>query len=605
MLLSYLWQTKTPGNPASRRLFSEALARERDLFAHAWGRRPAVSIWSHENLFVGQLRYEPGVEGFEAWVERGTVGLAWGGVCESFLGDRFSATRVEELVETCHRRPEDLISWDGRFSLTCWDGATGRVTLATGATQSPTLWYGEGPGGWAVASRAVPVLELVGRPKVPNRSTIDLFLLSGYLIGEDSLFEGVERVSSRRVLTFDGQSPPRKTVYASPLDVMRSQRPPKDRKDAIEICRSRLIRRVEVQNRATSEGILLLTGGRDSRLIAAAAARAGYEGHVHSGGSLDSPTVTVAGTVASALGLKRHPGWGDNYFPEGTAPDFSMENLTLWTRFSEGVETIRHALTWHDFFARATPCPARREVSFHGLAGELGRGSAYKELTPRALRKADATPLARGQTRSQMLAFWGERRPDAWELLDATFDRFEAELGESVDVAMWLELFSWQRRYLQWGEDAMLVRSAISWTWTPLHDRVLLATYLALAPEIKYGSRFVEELTVAIAPELKDVPYDRAEWGPPGVRTALKRARRRLGRLKRRATRNTRSSAPQALDGEGGRQDVWDIVFRRDGDSFWPEIVGEEALRDLIERDPNSEALWNLATMELFMRTGF
>src|SRR5690606_29058235 len=219
VLLTYLWQAKAPSGAGSAQVFSDVLAKERDLYAEAWGRIPEVSVWSHENLFIGQLRYDPGIEGFEPWVDHGAQGLAWGGICESFLGERFSPEKVAEIVEACNDHPQDLVAWDGRFSLSCWDRAAGRVTLATGATESPTLWYTEGPDGWAISSRATPILELVGRPKAPDMAGIDLFLLCGYLVGEGSLFEGVERVPGRRVLTFEGHGPPRSTVYASPLDV--------------------------------------------------------------------------------------------------------------------------------------------------------------------------------------------------------------------------------------------------------------------------------------------------------------------------------------------------------------------------------------------------
>src|SRR5207253_3047151 len=166
-----------------------------------------------------------GVSGWQPCARDGQTGLLWSGICEDFLGASPEGLAVRELVARVERSPKTVAERDGRFALCAWNGPEKRVTVIPGAMEGPTLWHTEGPRGWALGSRALPLLELTGRPAELDVEAAGGYAAFEYLAGE-GLLSGVRRLRPRQQVRLEGDRPPAFSIYHSLHDLLAAQETP-------------------------------------------------------------------------------------------------------------------------------------------------------------------------------------------------------------------------------------------------------------------------------------------------------------------------------------------------------------------------------------------
>jgi hypothetical protein len=591
MTLIYVWKPAGVAQDAAARHFAAVVEGQAADYSRAFGRPFTPRQRRVGPLFVGLVAGETGVSGWQPWQECAGFGLAWAGIAEEVLGRQ---PEPEALARRLAAAPEHVAGWGGRFAVCAWDEAAGQATLTTGAA-SPTLWCTEGPRGWAAGSRALPLLALAGWPAELDLAAAGVFVACGYLAGTGSLLRRVERVGPRRHLTLGAQAGAARTYVGLPEYLG----PGGSRAwgEVVEEQAEALVARVRRQLDHSEQPLLLLTGGRDSRCIAAAAVAAGYGGSARTSGPHDLPDVRIAARVAAALGI-RHEREGGHGPAAMAALAANAERRLLWARLGEGVETVRHALAFQPFFEGRAPFPERQEQVFHGLHGLAGEG------TRTALYKRAGIPSRRlvdlGAAEAAILAQvpdWLRVGPAARAAIGEAVGRLNAELGHApIGEDRWFTLFYWQSRALQWGVDAMGVKDVMAWRWTPLLDGGLVRAFFSTQGGT--GKELLEAITAVSAPQLRGIAYDKGPDTP--LRKAKQGLKRALGAAERaglplpwRAGRATKVPAgPELLA-------LWEQVFFIPRPRVWPELVDEGELRAQIAARPSGEALWNLATVEL------
>ena len=518
-------------------------------------------------------------------------------MCETYLGNRYTHQTVSTIIDTLEKHPERLIDWDGRFCVTSWHRDSKTVCLTTGAIESPTLWSTEGPFGWAAGSRAAPILEMVGRPEELSHAAANLYLAYGYLVGSSSLFKGVSRLPSRQQVRFEESKRPRVSCYLSATELFGGIDTTHSRDDMVQNCACALNTRIERQIKHSSKPKLLITGGRDSRAIAAAAKSAGYAGPLSTGGSVDSTDFRIGKQVTDILGMK-HVHSGNRATIESIVD--TEELLLLWTEMSEGIETLRHALAYPDFFQRNLSFSSAFRQNFHGLGGEICRGFYYPH-------RADPEKL-KGRNRKyahHIIHRLADKNiplgREAKDAQDETLFGIDRELDDlQPTVAQWLDFFYWQNRCLHWGSDMLSVKSPMFHAWTPHMNLPYVRSAWQLTVEDKATNRFCEDIIDILAPDLSQLGFDHEILMPskPALPRRLKAAIKNTikGFLpgKPGADRNANLHAVE--------RELWNKTIFNSHWQTWSAFFTKTELENLANQRPDAAVLWNLATIELVKR---
>jgi len=348
--------------------------------------------------------------------------------------------------------------------------------------------------------------------------------------------------------------------------------------DRMAFAAQRITARIRRQLRHSPQPILLLTGGYDSRCIAAAAIAAGYSGAAYTSGPRDSEDVLVAAQVAGRLGLSHVTSQGDVVRAIG-ALIRSPGRLEQWARWTEGVDVIRQALPYGAFFRRQLPFPRLKRQLLHGFDGAMVRGDRSMRR-PAGLEVTTARALE-AVVRQRIPPFLALRRSIDAELARAAARAFDEPMLGDVTPGQRLTLFAWLNTFPRWGADMFSVRDLIDWHWTPYMDRPLIRAAWGQSDEDRVSNRFLVDLAVALAPGLAGVAYGSHEpAGPPTGIVARFRHSRRVAAHRR----------------------IWQTILLRDPPRVWDQVIAPNALRRLVDQEPLSEPLWCLATVELTAR---
>jgi hypothetical protein len=413
-----------------------------------------------------------------------------------------------------------------------------------------------------------------------------LYLSFGYLIGNSSLFRNVDRVPGGQRIEINSRV---KTAEYADIQAFESALnfSASDFRCVVDACASSIRNRVAVQFDHSENPVLLLTGGRDSRCIGAALSKEKKDIEAWTGGGANSRDAREAARVAQVLGFKHScENVGKELFDRLVSLATSYERGVFWSRVYEGVETIRQGIV-SPFFPRNGDV-GRSQQRFHGDGGALLKsepvykgGGSIREI--------------KGRIRELIPAGLKQLR-----IVSETVD----ELFTGADLATdtvngtkdtWLTVFYWKHRLGQWSSDALTVKRTKNWLWTPLVDKVLLQAGLFAPAGFKEKYRLINGVTIRNAPVLGKL-IDEIE--NPGYVDGFKRI----------VGSRLRYHAWGPFNRQIGRSNwskYWDGILLSKANVGWKEVVDEKYVRQMIESDPTSEVLWNLATMELFLSAFF
>lgn len=175
---------------------------------------------------------------------------------------------------------------------TIWaEGTT--VHARTGLTRVDPVYLAETGGAAVISDRAGWAAAVTGRMGDPDPAMIGAFLSLGYPVGAATPFRGVRALGGDQALRL-----------AEGRLVLARARPEEERPAGPDRVAAALTEAVRPLGEADAPVELSLTGGKDSRLVAAAltAARVPFLARTH--GFAGHPDVVVAGLIADRLGLE-------------------------------------------------------------------------------------------------------------------------------------------------------------------------------------------------------------------------------------------------------------------------------------------------------------
>ena len=227
---------------------------------------------------------------------------------------------------------------NGIFTLALWNTADRLLTLTVDRYGfRPLYYYHDARRGVLAFASDLRAILATGLPTLRvNWHAVNTFLHFGHLLGEETLFESICRVPPAGVLTFQGNEV-RLHRYWRLVDLpVRDNMPMKEAVDGCVACfRQAIQRRLGA---SPAKHIMLLSGGQDSRHIAAELKRQGCEFTAYTTTGF-SPTVedkVLADRAARALGIPHRyvplpkEGFLSRYWPRANALMDYETDLHQW-----------------------------------------------------------------------------------------------------------------------------------------------------------------------------------------------------------------------------------------------------------------------------------
>lgn len=470
----------------------------------------------------------------------------------------------------------------------------GRVEVVTDATRSNGLYVVETELVRIASSRAV-LAKLAASATVQNRSLPVVrpdiiggrhMAVAGYYLGNRTPFLGVTAIapSTHVDLTSSQRRHRSSDVEYEP------QRDDFDRASAIDDTAASLVAAFDAIPRGRLS--LSLTGGRDSRLLAAALANLGeFDVHTLTIGTSEDPDVAIAKLVAGALGFPH-----ELVPPPGVAGDdvvWAEDPVSRIVRVLDVYDGMTSAWDGTEDYPTYSPV-----ATMSGAGGEILRGSgAWRERMP--LSTEMVTVGLRNGFLGGRFVHPDMRRaaaPDGGEILELVRrDPYRAadDLYRVHRAGRWAAARRSSER--AWRDNV-----------DPFLDNAFVRTVLRVHPLQRWQERFTFDLIATLAPPLRDLPIEGKRWhfervepqpGSPADEVAAwgqRYAMTRPGAVDQYLWHKLKNPAMRGrltallLDGVNGPA---------------AEIFDRAALEEYLAEGPPPANLWNIATAVVSIQT--
>jgi hypothetical protein len=262
----------------------------------------------------------------------------------------------------------------------------------TGVTRVDPVYLAETPGAVVVCDRASWAAAVTGRLNDHDPVMVGAFLCLGYPMGAATPFRRVRALDGDRALRITGG---RLTVARVRREGQGGPASAGAASGGSASVGAALVEAVRPLGDAGVPVELSLTGGKDSRLIAAAlvAARVPFRARTH--GFASHPDVVIAGMIAARLGIEHTV-----TEPRPTATAEAPDQAEVLGRLRSAVLVSDGMLSAFENVGRPDPEVAAEPVQAGGHGGELLRGgyaqAAWRSPAPGRSRRvlADAAALA-------------------------------------------------------------------------------------------------------------------------------------------------------------------------------------------------------------------
>jgi hypothetical protein len=379
------------------------------------------------------------------------------------------------------------------YAGTIWaEGA--EVRARTGLTRVDPVYLAEVPGAVVISDRASWAAAVTGRLRDPDPVMIGAFLSLGFPLGGATPFRGVRALAGDRQLR----------AAAGQLVVTRAVRAhPAEGPGGAGQVAGALTEAVRPLGEGAAPVQLSLTGGKDSRLVAAALTAAGVPFVARTHGFASHPDVIVAGLIASRLGR------GHTVTEPAAAgtPDEAdvLRRLRAAVLVSDGMLSAFENAGRPDPHVPDSP-PVPVEAGGHG--GELLRGG-YAQAAwrgPAALRGVAAAELLRRMTTRRL----GLLRPGSAEAYLASLVPAASTLARGPLAA--LDAFYLVNRAGRWSaaaRQAYLLRSPLA---QPLFDDRVVRAARAVPLRHRMSDRLHRDVLGLLRPGLLEIPLAGSPW---------------------------------------------------------------------------------------------
>jgi len=448
------------------------------------------------------------------------------------------------------------------------------VCARTGLARVDPVYLAQTPGTVVVSDRACWAAAVTGRLGDHDPAMVGAFLSLGYPVGAATPFRGVRALDGGRRLRVTGG----RLVVTRARDENAGHDADGNPREGAALVATALVEAVHPLGQAAAPVELSLTGGKDSRLIAAALTAAGVPFRARTHGFGHHPDVVIAGMIAGRLGVEhtvtepRRPGTPDEADVLGRLRSTVLVSDGMLSAF----ENVGSAVLPDTRRADGEP------VQAGGHGGELLRGGYAQAAwrTPAPLGAARAAEMFRRMTARRLSLL----RPGPAGAYLASLAPSAAALARGPLSA--LDDFYLVNRAGRWSaaaRQAYLLRSALV---QPLFaDRVVRAAR-AVPLRHRMSDRLHRDVLALLCPELAGLPLAGSPWhGEPRTPATVLRAPAALGDWRRDYGEGMAKFLRGYVLDHGDASRLFGIVRRR------------TAERSLTSPQADVHAVWALATL--------
>ena len=468
----------------------------------------------------------------------------------------------------------------------------------TSITRVDPVYHAETPHLYIAGSRAL-LVHLIARAAESglDRPTIDFdvpalqgMVRQGFFTTDETPFRHVSALPAASTLTVhDGAL----KVERRPLPdagSLPSRLSARAKRGLVEHLAEALVASVQPLKRHAEPVLLSLSGGRDSRLIAAVLHAAGVPYRARTHGFGDHPDVVLARRIAQILGIELQvdlPQRSDD--EQSVVVEHPLARACHVIRMAEGMQSAYESMNRPGSFGVAP--------RMSGSGGETLRGGYLYDQADTSLKGVLAriktiflagerfmTKQANAVATAACAEWTAEARKDRFRVLDRLY--LEYRTG----------------RWLVGSRTAVLVNSSY---YHPFLDNRVVREVLSLSPEWRASEEVVFRLIERLAPALRDVPPEGRRWRFEGKRPSrwferrAWRARAALPSPGATASFNWRKQldpdfvrimSEQILDADGPAQEIFQVADRA-------------AVERLLAKAPMSHPNqgWNLYTLSVLL----
>ncbi|HEX7165977.1 MAG TPA: hypothetical protein VF230_03255 [Acidimicrobiales bacterium] len=478
---------------------------------------------------------------------------------------------------------------DGRTAIVRY--AAGEMTVYTDAHGTQPTYTATTDGVTWVSTNAPLLYAVAGRGQA-RRHVLSCYFAFGWAIGGEPLWEPVDRLPKGTFLTV---SPAGTTVDVDPaarLGPLLGQG--WDPKAAVALLAQATGALADWPGRPN---LIAVTGGRDSRVVVAAAKRAGVEFAAVTHAFPDEPGFpatgdsTVGREVCHALGVSHETTYGNADDVEYTDPKRALEALAFTSPGTLDLEDARGL--W-------APLPGEpHAVLMSGVGGEFARsvyghtrgvprGSLAKLLYRQVVKAWLQPPLLNEAGRDDVmrcLAAFVDRHLDEGVQPDDVGDTFFAEQLSAREATKSLAY--------DYREEAV----------SPFLSRRLLPHQVGVPQPEREQDIFHLEMLRELAPELIDIPFAGDKPGWPSLQSEEERRDEHLRRVEKQRSASAVPDAPDDIRATVRRL-TREAVASQPAHEAW-EVLDRAAVERVVDEGSGAVGkqagfqLWWLATMFL------
>jgi asparagine synthetase B (glutamine-hydrolysing) len=433
------------------------------------------------------------------------------------------------------RGPAFVEQLQGCFAVVLWDSRRQRLLLATDPVGTRPLYYATTQQHAFFASNATALLAEPDVPRRVNMQTLCEYVALGFPLHDRTLLADVHLVPPGSIVTIErGRTTIcryRRIRYGASV----SQTPNLNR--CAEQMSERFLTVVREQTAQPGCYALPLSGGLDSRCIAAALHRCGRQVQTLTIGSDGAADLTLADIVAKRLGFAHHAwtvssqdflAWVEEgvRLTDGTLGAFDTHILFVARRLPADIQAVLDGVASCDGLYSRFEVAAERFAP-QSIARRLPRHLFIDPIVDPAQAAPASPPLFAQHHRpvvaGHLAASLSQIRDDAQDAGPSVFDRFDC-----------MDLTQRIRRFNLVG---FLLLRAYCPTLQPFFHPDVFSLVPQCPPQWRVREKPIQRnLLHRLAPQLDDVPWERTQL-PPGADTlrifaryAERKARNRFSR---------------------------------------------------------------------------
>ncbi|WP_157551534.1 hypothetical protein [Kineosphaera limosa] len=423
------------------------------------------------------------------------------------------------LARALRRRPSAMELISPPFVCASLDEGADRLTLLTDSVGVGRLFEVRTAWGWVWSNRPEAALSFAGLPARADEVGWAHIGVADELFGQVSAYEGVRVIDAATCLEWDGRAG---RLSVSAVDTVSSWAVP-DRAarsgELIEAAAQDLAGvAASVARLFDQRPVVDLTGGRDSRLVAAAFLAADADVCLHTHDALPGDLQVARELVGLLTSPPEHRVEHVATGGAGEPPPWeAMANARAWHRFAEGMRPFSYL-----HYPAPRSLDVAHPLAIGGAGGEVAHGYFY----PAAREELERLPLEEmlGRFADSIVARYAPvagADPQARALVrEQILGTLRSIADRGYRDATVLDVFYLRERIRRWGSTGE--RTGVI---SPLLAPGFLRAALSLTPQERSANVLHRELTRRLVPQWADPPYYPAEYErmPAAARPAAPR----------------------------------------------------------------------------------